>query len=102
MAGTGSRSGARAVIMRVQSATVRAMGPTWSKVEARGKQPAVGTSPNVGLKPTVPQQADGALIDPAVSEPSAASAIPAASAAAEPPLDPPAMRPGATGFGTVP
>ena len=37
-----------------------------------------------------------------MSVPSAASARPAASAAAEPPLEPPAIRPGATGFGTQP
>ena len=41
-------------------------------------------------------------IEPPVSEPSAASARFAASAAAEPPLDPPATRPGASGFGTFP
>ena len=41
-------------------------------------------------------------IEPPVSVPSAASARPAASAAAEPPLEPPDVRPGAAGFGTVP
>jgi hypothetical protein len=41
-------------------------------------------------------------IDPPESLPRAASTSPAASAAAEPPLDPPAIRPGATGLGTVP
>src|SRR6266496_6778061 len=50
----------------------------------------------------MPQQAAGIRIEPPESVPSAASARPAASAAAEPPLDPPAIRPGAAGFGTVP
>ncbi|TML74122.1 MAG: hypothetical protein E6G13_01475 [Actinobacteria bacterium] len=54
------------------------------------------------MNPTTPQQAAGIRIDPPESVPSAASATPAASAAAEPPLDPPAIRPGAIGFGTVP
>jgi hypothetical protein len=54
------------------------------------------------LKPTIPQHAAGIRIEPPLSDPSAASARPAASAAAEPPLDPPAIRPGASGFGTVP
>jgi hypothetical protein len=54
------------------------------------------------LKPTIPQHAAGIRIEPPESVPSAASARPAASAAAEPPLEPPAIRPGASGFGTVP
>ena len=78
------------------------MGPTWSKLGASGKQPSIGTSPYVGLKPTTPQHAAGIRIEPPESLPSAASTSPAASAAAQPPLDPPATRPGATGFGTVP
>ena len=73
-------------------------------VEARREReaPSSDTSPKVGLKPTMPQQAAGIRIEPPVSEPSAASARRAASAAAEPPLEPPAIRPGASGFGTVP
>ena len=41
-------------------------------------------------------------IEPPESLPSAASTAPAASAAPLPPLDPPATRPGAAGFGTQP
>ena len=100
--GTGSISGASAAIMSAHSETVRAIGPTVSKLGERGKQPSTGTSPNVGRRPTVPQKAEGQRIDPAVSDPSAASAMPAASAAADPPLEPPAIRPGAIGLGTVP
>jgi hypothetical protein len=73
-----------------------------SKVGASGKQPSSATMPWVGLNPVVPQHADGIRIEPAESVPRAASTSPAASAAAFPPLDPPATRPGATGLGTVP
>src|SRR5271169_281991 len=42
--------------------------------------------------PTTPQRAAGWRIDPPVSEPSASGAKPAATAAADPPLDPPGTR----------
>ena len=86
----------------MHSPTDRAIGPAWSKLGASGKQPLSETSPKLGLKPTIPQQAAGIRMEPPESEPSAASARPATSAAAEPPLDPPAIRPGYAGFGTVP
>ena len=54
------------------------------------------------MKPTTPQHAAGIRIEPPESVPSAYSTSPAASAAPLPPLDPPAIRPGAIGFGTVP
>jgi hypothetical protein len=88
--------------MRAHVSTSRPIGPAWSKVGASGKQPSSGTSPWLGLKPTTPQQAAGILIEPPESDPSAASARPAASAAAEPALEPPAVRPAASGFGTAP
>src|SRR5215217_676796 len=94
--------GTSASTIPTQSATDRAIGPAWSKLGASGKQPSIGTRSKVGLNPTRPHQADGIRIEPPESEPSATSARPAATAAAEPPLDPPATRPGATGFGTVP
>ena len=50
----------------------------------------------------MPQHADGMRIEPAVSVPSAARTMPAATAAAEPPLEPPGMRDGAVGFTTAP
>ena len=97
-----SNPGASARIIVSQSAGDLAIGPAWSKLGASGKQPSSGTSSKLGLKPTIPHHAAGIRIEPPESEPSAASARPAASAAAEPPLDPPASRPGARGFGTVP
>jgi len=45
----------------------------------------------------MPQNAAGILIEPPESVPSAASASPAASAAALPPLEPPVVRPGCAG-----
>ena len=98
----GVKPGAIASSSATHSSTVRAIGPTWSKLGASGKQPTVETSSYVGLKPTTPQHAAGMRIDPPESVPRAASASEAARAAAEPPDDPPAMRPGARGFGTVP
>ena len=52
----------------------------------------------VGFRPNVPQNPAGIRMEPPVSEPSAIGTMPAATAAAEPPLDPPVMRPGAHGF----
>jgi hypothetical protein len=48
-----------------------------------------GTRPYGGLNPTTPQNADGILIEPPMSDPVASDDVPAASDAAEPPLDPP-------------
>ena len=46
----------------------------------------------------MPQSADGCLIEPPVSEPSAHGASPADTAAAEPPPEPPGTRVGSHGF----
>jgi hypothetical protein len=77
------------------------MGPTWSQDHDSGHTPVAGTRPQVGLRPTTPQQDVGMRIDPAVSLPSAPATSPAATAAADPPLDPPAIRSGSQGL-TVP
>src|SRR5690242_10124033 len=50
------------------------------------------TRPNVGFSPTTPHVLAGLRIDPDVSPPIVAISIDAASAAAGPPLDPPALR----------
>src|SRR5437764_4973022 len=50
------------------------------------------TAPYVGLTPTTPHSAAGWRIEPPVSEPSAKGAKPAATAAADPPLEPPGTR----------
>ncbi len=76
------------------SATVRAIGPRWSNDVLSGTTPSHEISPIVALSPTVPHAAEGMRIDPPVSVPSAPKHMPAASAAAAPPLDPPADREG--------
>src|SRR5439155_6507338 len=50
------------------------------------------TRPYVGLRPMTPQNAAGCRTDPPVSDPSAAGTIRAATAAADPPEDPPATQ----------
>src|SRR3954447_18954320 len=86
----------------MQPATVRAIGPAWSNDGASGNTPSIGTSPYVGLKPATPQHAAGIRIEPPVSVPRPASATPSAIAAAVPPLEPPAVRPGYDGVGPAP
>ncbi len=75
-----------------QSISERAIGPAWSSVHDSGTRPRVDTNPRVGLMVEVPQHADGMRSDPAVSVPVAAGTMRAASAAPEPPLEPPAVR----------
>ena len=53
---------------------------------------AVEIRPRWTFSPNRPQQAAGIRIEPAPSVPSAAEARPAATAAAEPPLEPPGVR----------
>jgi hypothetical protein len=52
----------------------------------------------VGFSPTTPHIAAGRRTDPAVSEPSAPKAIPAATAAPEPLDEPPDIRPVSCGL----
>jgi hypothetical protein len=59
---------------------------------------SVETSPYDGFSPTMPQAAAGMRIDPPVHVPSVASAIPAATLAADPPLEPPGERDGSRGL----
>ena len=54
--------------------------------------------PYVGRRPTLPQSADGCLIEPPVSEPSPHGARPAETAAAVPPPEPPGTRDGSHGL----
>src|SRR5699024_7852148 len=73
------------------SLTVFVIGPTWSRVQASGKTPYLLTRPYVCFSPTIPQAEDGILIDPAVSVPKEAMVASAATAAPEPPLEPPGI-----------
>ena len=67
-----------------------------------GNTPRRDTRPNVGFSPVIPQWAAGSRIDPPVSDPIAAGAIPVATATADPLLDPPGIRSSPQGFGGVP
>src|SRR5215207_4878805 len=94
--------GSRSRIPSATPATSRAIGPTVSSDGASGLTPSRGMRPCVVLSPTVPQQADGVRIDPAVSVPMATSASPRATATAEPLDDPPGIRAGSSGLTGVP
>ena len=91
---------ASATSSALASATLRAIGPGWSSVGLSGMQPSSGTRPWVGLIEQTPDSAAGIRSEPAVSVPTAAGTMRAASAAAEPPLDPPAVRSGDHGLPT--
>src|ERR1700730_1363252 len=74
------------------SSTVLVMGPAQSSVVAEGTMPRVLTRPNDGLNPTTPQCDEGMRIDPPSSLPTEPKQSPAATAAPEPPDDPPVIR----------
>src|SRR5262249_36924926 len=59
---------------------------------------AVGTSPNVGRKPTMLLKLPGFRSEPPLSLPSAIGSMPLASDAAAPPLEPPALLVRSYGF----
>ena len=72
--------------------TDRVMGPGVSCVCEIGMMPSRLIRPTVGLSPTTPQIDAGDTIDPSVSVPIAMATNPAATAAAEPELDPLVLR----------
>ena len=71
---------------------MRAIGPAVSWLWAMGMIPARLTRPSVGLMPTMPLADDGQTIEPSVSVPMASAQRFAATAAAEPELDPQGLR----------
>src|SRR3982751_2580900 len=75
-----------------QSSVVSAKIDTQSSERQAGTTPAVEMSPRLGLRPTMLLNPAGTRPDPAVSVPSASGTSPAATATAEPELDPPGMR----------
>ena len=74
------------------SSAVRARAPAWSRLEAKATMPQRDTRPYVGLMPVMPHRAAGWRIDPPVSVPVAPGTRRAATAAAEPPEEPPGTR----------
>ena len=87
-----------ALSIKAASSTVRVIGPTVSMVQLKGNTPLRLTLPNVGFSPTIPQRAEGILIEPPVSVPREAMHCPAATEEADPPLDPPVIRSVSQGF----
>ena len=77
---------------------ISSQGATWSKDGEKATRPYLDTLPYVGFIPTIPQRLAGWRIEPPVSEPNAARAIPEATAVAEPPLDPPGILSVSQGF----
>src|SRR5687768_11439950 len=75
-----------------ESRTVRVIGPARSSDEANATTPQREQRPYVGLTPTVPVNAAGWRIDPPVSVAVAPRQRRAATAAAEPPDEPPGTR----------
>src|ERR1051326_395063 len=85
-----------------QSRTVLVTTPIWSSPDAKATSPQRLTRPYVGLRPTTPHSAAGWRTEPPVSEPRAAGTMRAATAAAEPPDEPPATRVRSHGLGAGP
>ena len=75
----------------IMSAALRARRPMVSSVGASGIVPRAETAPWVGFQAVMPQAWAGMRTEPPVSEPSAATTAPLATAAAEPDDEPPEM-----------
>src|SRR3989344_5187087 len=80
------------------SETSRVKVPITSKELAKARSPKRDTLPYVGFKPTTPQKAAGWRIEPPVSEPRANTQRSAATAAADPPDEPPGTLDVSQGF----
>ena len=78
---------------------------TWRATSPFHTSPSCGptdTRPRDGLRPTRPHSLDGMRIDPPPSPACATGTSPAATAAAEPPLEPPGPRVGSHGLRVAP
>jgi hypothetical protein len=78
--------------MSAASATVVASAPFSDSPYQSFSPRSHGTTPLPGLMPTRPVQAAGIRIEPIPSLPCASGTMPAATAAAEPPDEPPGVR----------
>ena len=87
---------------RPQSAALRARKPAQSRLGASGITPSIGSMPCVGFSPVTPQHAAGSRTEPPVSEPSAANACRAATAAPLPLEEPPVTCAAFQGLGRAP
>src|SRR5437867_6924912 len=84
--------------MTSTSATERPKIPAWSNDQARGNTPVRLIRSRDGTSDTMPLNAAGLPTDPNVWLPIAAGHIPAATAAADPLLEPPGVCPGFQAF----
>src|SRR6185295_14472867 len=87
---------------RQVSATSRPIGPTTEIGVQPSPRRSTGTSPGEGRKPTTPLIAPGMRSEPPVSEPVQTGSMSHASATAEPPDDPPALRRVSNGLPVAP
>ncbi len=87
---------------RALSPTVRASAPNTLNPSQPSRAGWVETRPRLGFIPTSPQHAAGIRIDPPPSEPVAHGTMPAATAAAEPPEEPPGVRAESQGLRVTP
>src|SRR5215471_1246354 len=92
----------RAAAGACTSAALRPSRPTVSRLGASGIAPCAGTARCVGFHAVTPQACAGMRRDPPVSDPSATTTEPLATAAAEPEDDPPLIRSRFHGFLTRP
>ena len=86
--------------MRQRRIRTACSGPTRSSDQLSASAPARLTRPYVGFTPTRPHCDAGIRIEPPVSDPIAPITAPAATAAPEPPLEPPGLRSRSHGFRT--
>ena len=78
------------------------IGPAWSKLDAKQSHPIVKLDRKWVLSPVRPHKAAGWRIEPPVSVPVASGTRRAATAAAEPPDDPPRVRVKSQGLRVLP
>ena len=71
-------------------------------LSTKGYVPRRESLPKVGLIPHTPHKDAGTRIEPFVSEPSDSGTMPAATAAADPPEDPPDMQVKSCGLAQAP
>src|SRR5437899_8705947 len=91
-----------AAICRHASSTVRPIGPTTEIGVHPSSLRTLGITPGEGRKPTTPHLAAGMRSEPPVSEPVHTGSMSQASAAAEPPDEPPAFKLGLKGLPVAP
>src|SRR5215475_7462369 len=96
--GSGLLSANRTRAGSCKSEALRARMPTVSRLGESGIAPASDTTPYVGFQDVTPQQCAGMRSEPPVSDPSAKTADPLATATAEPDDDPPVMNSKSHGF----